>query len=330
MHPAETWFATQGWTPHDYQRDAWSAFDDGADGLIHAPTGTGKTYAAWLGPLGPAMRGEAIGAGARVLWITPLRALATDTVRALQRPINDLGLDLRVEMRTGDTASSARTRQRERPPFGLVTTPESLSVLLSYANAPTWFRHINAIVVDEWHELIGSKRGVQTELGIAAVRRFAPDVRVWGLSATIGNLETAAQVLTGQPAPRLIDAAIDKAIEIETLIPETVDRFPWSGHLGTQLLPRVIDVLHEGESTLIFTNTRSQAEIWFRDLLRAAPDLLGAIAMHHGSLDREIRREVERLLLEGRLRAVVCTSSLDLGIDFPPVQRKDRRSPPQM
>jgi len=330
MDAVEGWFRGRGWSPFDFQREAWDAYLAGESGLLHAPTGTGKTYALWFGPVLEFLRDmEEAGARSeasqlRMLWITPLRALANDTVEALRSPLTDLGLPWTVDLRTGDTSSSQKQRQRKRSPACLVTTPESLSVLLSYADAPRLFRHLRFVAVDEWHELLSTKRGVQTELGLAALRRFAPGLRTWGLSATLANLDEAADTLLGvrreRPA-RLIHSALAKDVEVETLMPGTIDRFPWSGHLGTKLLPQVLGAIHDAGSTLVFTNTRSQAEIWFRALLEADGSLLGQIGLHHGSLDRDVREEVERLLRAGRMRAVVCTSSLDLGVDFTPVDQ---------
>lgn len=329
----EQWFASRGWTPFAFQREAWAAYRAGESGLIHAPTGLGKTQAAWGGALlewlDEVGRGEASAKkkpnGLRVLWITPLRALANDTAESLRAPVDDLNLPWTVELRTGDTSSSIKTRQRTKPPTALVTTPESLSVLLSYDNARQLFGDVRLVVMDEWHELLGNKRGVQAQLGLASVFSMSPKLRIWGLSATLGNLDEAMRVLLGTFVPRdkhrMIHAHEPKTIEIETLRPDDLDRFPRAGHLGTKLLPQVVEQIQRAKTTLIFTNTRSQAEIWFQSLLKADPDLLGALALHHGSLDREVREEVERMLREERLRAVVCTSSLDLGVDYPAVDQ---------
>jgi ATP-dependent Lhr-like helicase len=348
-NPILTWFTRNGWTPFDFQRESWAAYTRGQSGLIHAPTGMGKSYAAWLGPLSEwtaahpdpqawaAMTPEPL----RVLWITPLRALAADTANTLRLPVEELGLPWTVELRTGDTSSHVKQRQRNRLPTALVTTPESLSLLLSYAETRQQLRTLRCVVVDEWHELLGSKRGVQTELALAHLRAWTPDLRIWGLSATLGNLEQALAVLLGkenpqieQPvigehpqssSPLLISGAIDKKIVIDTLIPPDIERFPWAGHLGTKLLPAVVDGVGRARTTLIFTNTRAQCELWFQGIVDYVvdhvPELIGAIGLHHGSLDPELRREVEARLRDGRLRCVVCTSSLDLGVDFAPVDQ---------
>lgn len=321
----DTWFDAQGWTPFQYQRTMWEAYAEGASGLLHADTGTGKTLAAWGGPV---VEGLAQGDGPdglRVLWITPLRALAADTVRALQAAAHGVGLAWRVESRTGDTSAYLRQKQRVALPAALVTTPESLTLLLSYPEARRVLRTVRAVVVDEWHELMGSKRGVQTELALARLRRWVPDIRTWGVSATIGNLDEAAAVLLGPgdaAGAMVVHGTEPKPVDIDTLVPPTMERFPWAGHLGLRLLPEVADEVRTAESALLFTNTRSFAERWYRSLLKSDPrHFAGRIGLHHGSLDRDQREFVEHALGDGRLQAVVATSSLDLGIDLAPVER---------
>lgn len=313
----QQWFSVRGWRSLPFQREAWAAFARGESGLIHAPTGLGKTLAAWFGPVRFCGDEE----GLRVLWITPLRALATDTVLNLQESLDSLGLSRKVEARTGDTSSSVRARQKRRPPFALVTTPESLSLILTDSDRVAQLAGVRAVIVDEWHELLGSKRGVQTELCIARLRSLNPALRVWGLSATIGNLDEAMNVLLGSRAGegRLIHGKDRKRIEIETLMPKNVETFPWSGHLGIKLVRAVIERIEGSSSTLLFTNTRSQTEIWYQELLQAKPEWEDLLAMHHGSIDREERAVVEQRLREGTVKCVVCTSSLDLGVDFSPV-----------
>ena len=335
MNPVETWFRDQVGEPFAFQRDAWAAQRAGESGLLHAPTGMGKTYAAWLPAL---MRWceahpQAIDADndkpsstepLRVLWITPLRALATDTEQNMKRPVEDLGLPWTVARRTGDVSSSVKAQQRKRLPSALVTTPESLSVLLSYADAEAKFRGLQTVIVDEWHELMSTKRGTQTELGLARLRRWNPDLSVWGLSATLGNLDEAMDTLLGPqaaPSGRMIHGPDHKKIEITTLLPDDMDRFPWAGHLGLTLLPQVLKVLENSGSTLLFTNTRSQAEIWFNEICAKRPEWIGEVALHHGSIDRKSRQAVEEMLRTGGLRCCVCTSSLDLGVDFTPVEQ---------
>ncbi|MFW6059528.1 MAG: ligase-associated DNA damage response DEXH box helicase [Phycisphaeraceae bacterium] len=332
-NPILAWFErTHAAAPFDFQRATWDACLAGESGLVHAPTGMGKTHAAWLPPLmrwcaehGEPSNWPTDPPPLKVLWITPLRALAADTTQTLQQPIDALGLPWTVQRRTGDVSSSIKAKQRKRLPTALVTTPESLSLLLSYSDAKRHFAHLECIVVDEWHELMASKRGTQTELALARLRAWNPKLQTWGLSATMGNLDEALDVLMGTPQraarARLICGEAPKTIAIDTVMPEDIARFPWAGHLGLSLLPQVIDVLEDAKSALLFTNTRSQAELWFAALMREKPDWLGQIALHHGSLDQRIRQRVEDMLREGTLRCVVCTSSLDLGVDFSPVDR---------
>ncbi|HEX7184970.1 MAG TPA: ligase-associated DNA damage response DEXH box helicase [Thermoanaerobaculia bacterium] len=322
------WFAARNWTPFDFQREVWDAYRAGESGLIHAATGTGKTYAAWMAPIlewmeeHPEKIGKRTAAPPlRVLWITPLRALAADTEASLRAPLRELGVPWTLERRTGDTSSTVRNRQRERLPTALVTTPESVSLLLSRPDARELLGGLRMVVVDEWHELMGGKRGVQTELALARLRRWNPDLRTWGLSATLGNLDTALAALLGGRAGRLVRGAGPKPIRVDAVLPESMERFPWAGHLGLKLLPQVVAAIEEGRSALVFTNTRSQAEIWYQAILDAHPGWAGEIALHHGSLDRKVRDWVEDGLRQGGLRCVVCTSSLDLGVDFAPVDR---------
>jgi ATP-dependent Lhr-like helicase len=328
------WFNSEGWAPFPFQEEVWQAYLAGESGLIHAATGTGKTYAAWIGPLLEWLRDypardriPTASPPLRVLWITPLRALAVDTEAALLAPIEDLGLPWTVQSRTGDTPAGIRSRQSKRLPTALVTTPESLALLLTRNDTPALFEHLELVVVDEWHELMSSKRGVQTELALARLRRWKPNLRTWGLSATLGNLDVARDALLGvgpegrQRAGRIVRGLVPKALEVDSLIPATMDRFPWSGQIGLQLVPEVVRAVEEGKTTLVFTNTRATAEIWFQALLAACPEWAGVIALHHGSLDRDTREWVEDGIRDGRLRCVVCTSTLDLGVDFTPVDR---------
>ena len=327
----EDWFERRGWSSFPFQREVWEAYRTGESGLIHAGTGTGKTYAAWMGPLLEWMetrppdlrpRRRAAAPPLRVLWLTPLRALAADTEASLRAPLAGLGIPWTLERRTGDTTATVRDRQREKLPTALVTTPESLSLLLSRPDARELFAELRLVVVDEWHELLGNKRGAQTELALARLRRFRPALRTWGLSATLGNLDAALAALLGVgERGRLVRGAAPKEIRVDSLIPETIERFPWAGHLGLRLLPRVIAAIEEGRTALVFTNTRSQTEIWYQAILDARPDWAGEIALHHGSLDRKVRDFVEDGLRAGSFRCVVCTSSLDLGVDFAPVDR---------
>ncbi len=316
----EAWFAGLGWAPFAFQREVWSAMAEGDSGLLHATTGSGKTYAVWMGAL---LRGQpaAPAAGLQVLWLTPMRALAADTTRALQRPLAELQPAWSVGQRTGDTPSAERARQDRRMPAALVTTPESLSLMLTRENARNELGGVHTVIVDEWHELIGNKRGVQVQLALARLRRWNPGLVVWSLSATLGNLTEALHALAGEGQGRLVQGRIDKDLVIDTLLPHEPGHFSWGGHLGAQMLQPVVDEIDRSGTTLVFTNTRSQAEIWYQMILQARPDWAGLVALHHGSLDKQVREWVEMGLKEGRLRAVVATSSLDLGVDFLPVER---------
>lgn len=321
------WFADQGWKPFPFQEEVWRAWQASESGLIHSPTGTGKTYAVWFAYLLQAFSGEVSDVGRRgplrLLWVTPLRALAVDICLSLERPLKALGLPFEVEFRTSDTATSIKKRQSRSLPHVLITTPESLSLLLSYPGSSKQFEGLKGVIVDEWHELISTKRGVQTELALARLRRWCPALRIWGLSATLGNLETALAALLGSRARegRLVDGRTEQATEIECLIPTRVETFPRGGHMGTRMLAPVIRRIEEGGSTLLFTNTRSQTETWYQAILQRRPDWAGLLAIHHGSIERKTRVWVEDGLRNGRLKCVVCTSSLDLGVDFSPVDQ---------
>jgi ATP-dependent Lhr-like helicase len=325
--PGQRWMAARGWKPFAFQREVWQAVAEGRSGLLHATTGAGKTYAVWLGMLDALLRRHPPGRGAeplRAIWLTPMRALAADTTRALTDPLRELAPAWTLGQRTGDTAASERARQDRRFPTVLVTTPESLSLMLTRENSREELRAVEFVVVDEWHELIGSKRGVQAQLALARLRRFNPGLVTWGLSATLGNLEEAMAVLCGenaQPAPALVRGKIDKRLVIDTLIPPDPGKYSWAGHLGSRMQLPVVEEIGKAGTTLVFTNVRSQAEIWYQLLLQARPEWAGEIALHHGSLDRATREWVELGLKDGKLRAVVATSSLDLGVDFLPVER---------
>lgn len=317
----EAWFEERGWHPFPFQRDVWRHYLAGESGLLHSATGTGKTLAAWLGPVAAGLA-DGPQRGVRVLWITPLRALAADTEASLVYPLSGLRSPWTVESRTGDTSATLRKRQNESLPAALVTTPESLCLLLTREDSQEVFSSLECVVVDEWHELMSTKRGVQTELCLARLRQFRPGIRTWGLSATLGNLEQSMRTLLGPGAKGvLVKGDLEKEIVIDSLLPDSAERFPWSGHFGTQMIPKVISAIDEGGTCLVFCNTRSQTEIWHQIILQTRPDWIGQIGLHHGSLDREERDQVEAGLKDGSLRAVVCTSSLDLGVDFTPVDR---------
>ena len=332
MAPIEAWFAQQGWTPLPFQRQAWQAYLAGASGLIQVPTGSGKTYAAVMGPIAEMLNlappQPTPPRGLRLLYLTPLRALSRDLALAIRAPIEAMGWPLRVAIRNGDTSSHERGKQLRSPPQILITTPESLSLLLANAKAAELFGTLEAVVLDEWHELMGSKRGVQTELCLSWLRQRRPSLRTWAISATIGNLEEAARAAVGvgaagaaSPEPRIITADIQRATAIRSLLPDAIDGFPWGGHLGLRMYEELVAGLEPAVSTLLFTNTRNQAERWHQCLRFACPEMEGALALHHSAIDRTEREAIEAGVKAGALRWVVCTSSLDLGVDFQPVER---------
>jgi ATP-dependent Lhr-like helicase len=333
----EAWFAARGWTPASFQREAWAHWRAGGSGLIHAPTGAGKTLAAWGGPMLAALARQPVpqAAGAkptrgprplRAVWITPLRALAADTHGALEGCARELGLDWKILRRTGDSGSGERARLARGEADALVTTPESLSLLLSYPDAPERFAALDTVIVDEWHELLGSKRGVLLELALAHLRALraggAVPLRTWGISATIGNLPQALAVLMGTSGDgTLVQATNARTAHVDSLLPPATTRFPWAGHLGLLQLPQVLEAIGRVRSTLVFTNTRAQAELWHQALSSVWTDDPATLALHHGSLDRGLRSAVEDGLRTGALRCVVATSSLDLGVDFAAVDQ---------
>ncbi len=327
---ADAWFRGRGWTPFPFQQEVWTAMAEGRSGLLHATTGAGKTYAVWIGALARAARLGVPLQGRQappltVLWVTPMRALAADTDRAIALPLPGLAPAWTHGLRSGDTPSAERARQDKRLPTVLVTTPESLTLLLTHAQARERLASVQAVIVDEWHEMVGNKRGVQVQLALARLSAWNPKLVTWGLSATLGNLDEAMAMLLGparrRPAARLVRGATPKALRVDTLLPHEPGRFSWGGHLGKQMLQPVVDEIARSGTTLVFTNVRSQAEAWYQMLLDARPEWAGEIALHHGSLDKGVREWVEAGLKAGSLRAVVATSSLDLGVDFLPVER---------
>ncbi|MDA0954757.1 MAG: ligase-associated DNA damage response DEXH box helicase [Proteobacteria bacterium] len=313
----EAWLDRQGWYLAPFQRALAEAFQAGEDGLCLASTGSGKTLAAFLGPALSAKTGEA---GLQLLWVTPLRALASDLARQLEGFCDGLGLPWRVAVRNGDSSAAERRKLRTALPEVLIITPESLALLLADAAFLQRLSTLRGVVVDEWHELLGTKRGVLLELTLARLDSLAPRARRWGLSATVADPQHALEVLLGpERQGRCLPGPQRPPPRVRTLIPEEIERFPWAGHLGLRSLPGVLEAVHAAPSTLIFCNTRFQAERWFEALLRADLSLVGQVALHHGSLAQAQRRQVEAALGAGQLRAVVATASLDLGVDFAPV-----------
>ena len=326
---AANWFHIQGWEPFQFQKDTWKAFLQGKNGLLNAPTGSGKTYALWFPIILDYIKNNPDyktkhKKGLKAIWITPLRALSEEIRQSAERVTADLGTQMTVGIRTGDTAIKERTAQKKNMPDLLITTPESLQLLLASKGYAKTFEDCSAIVVDEWHELLGTKRGVQMELALSRLKTVSKKLRIWGISATIGNLEEARDVLLGmEENPNksvLIRAKLNKKITVKSIIPKTMETFPWSGHLGLHLLEEIVPIINNSKTTLLFANTRSQCEIWFQKILESHPEYAGDIAMHHGSINKETRVWVEQAIRSGSLKAVVCTSSLDLGVDFAPVE----------
>lgn len=322
--PAVRWFTRNGWKPFDFQIRVWRAYRDGRSGLLNAPTGSGKTYALLIPVLLEGLEKKLQG-DLQLLWITPIRALTREIEASARSAIEGLGLTWKTGVRSGDTPALIRKAHQRTPPEILITTPESLHLMFAQKGYARLFSSLRAVVVDEWHELLGSKRGVQVELALSRLRALIPDLRVWGISATVGNLHQAIKVLSGiqkyheQPY-LIIRPSMPKPIEVLAVFPEKPEVLPWAGHLGILLLDKVVELIRQSTSTLIFTNTRSFAEVWYQKILTRAPELSGVMAMHHGSMDADLRAWVEDNLHCGKLKAVVCTSSLDLGVDFRPVE----------
>ena len=331
------WLSSQGFTPFPFQEDSWQHMSEGRSGLVNAPTGCGKTFSVFLGAVirfinqHPDQYTQIKKSGLRLLWVTPLRALAKDIGRAMEEAIRGLGLLWEVGIRNGDTDPAERAKQKKQMPEVLIITPESLHLLLAQKNYPDHFRQLDVMAVDEWHELLGSKRGVQMELALSRILHAqqvqqVPLAQVWGISATIGNLDTAKEVLL-MPLVSLnaadtviVRARWHKKTAVESVFPDEIEKYPWAGHLGIKLAHKIIPIILQSRTTLIFINTRGMSETWYQTLLQVCPELAGSIALHHGSIDRELRTWIEENLHTGNLKAVVCTASLDLGVDFRPVE----------
>ena len=327
------WLKKNERTPFAFQQQTWQHILNGKSGLVNAPTGFGKTYSVFLGALVQFINAHPENFltkknnGLQLLWITPLRALAKDIARAMNEVIDALQLQWKVGIRNGDTEIKERARQKRQMPEILIITPESLHLQLAQKDYPNVFASLKIIAVDEWHELMGSKRGVQVELAISRIVKVKfqmakGECSIWGISATIGNLEEAKEVLLAPLKEEgvIIKANLSKKTEIHSIFPDEIEKFPWAGHLGIKLVEKVIPIINNSRTTLIFINTRGMTERWYQALLIAAPDLAGAVALHHGSIEQELRFWVEENLHTGKLKAVVCTASLDLGVDFRPVE----------
>ena len=315
------WLKKNDRTPFAFQQQTWQHILNGKSGLVNAPTGFGKTYSVFLGALiqfindHPENYLSKKNNGLQLLWITPLRALAKDIARAMNEVIEDLDLQWKVGIRNGDTEINERAKQKRQMPEILIITPESLHLQLAQKDYPNVFASLKIIAVDEWHELMGSKRGVQVELAISRIvnvkYRTLPTGRevangecsIWGISATIGNLEEAKEVLLSPlkrfqknreakvPSPggdlgEAVKANLHKKTEIHSIFPDEIEKYPWAGHLGIKLVEKVLPIINNSRTTLIFINTRGMTEMWYQALLNAAPDLAGAVALHHGSIEQ--------------------------------------------
>jgi ATP-dependent Lhr-like helicase len=323
MSITQKYFELNRWQPQLFQKQAWEKIIAGDSGLLNAPTGCGKTFAIWFGFL-ERMAAESSQfsleiKGIKILWITPLRSLSAEIERATIEVNERLNLPITVALRSGDTSSTLKQKQLKDLPNAMITTVESLHILLSRPGHQEWLSTLDMIVVDEWHELLGTKRGVLMELALSRLLGMIPQLLVWGISATIGNLVQANEILNPYRPSVLVQANLEKKIHVQTIFPDHLDLLPWAGHLGVKMVGKVIDLIHTSNSTLIFTNTRAQSEMWYKAIMDEAPDLAGLVALHHGSLSMEIRQWVETSLHHNKLKAVVCTSSLDLGVDFQPV-----------
>lgn len=320
----DQWYSLQNWEPFRFQIEAFNAIVEGQSGLLNAPTGSGKTYALFVPLLASIYTKSKHKSGLKIIWITPLKALAADIALAMQYACDLLESGWKVGVRTGDRSQTEKKKQIKQWPEVLVTTPESLHILFSMPGHKAWFTELKAIVADEWHELIGNKRGVQAELAFAHFERILADhhktslIR-WGISATIANLNEACLVVSGRKDGVIIRSSLEKRLDMVTIIPPETEKFPWGGHLGIKRVAEVLEIIKRHQTLLIFTNTRAQCELWYRAIIDAQQELAGLLAMHHGSLDQSTRIWVENALKDGKLKAVVCTSSLDLGVDFRPV-----------
>jgi ATP-dependent Lhr-like helicase len=324
------WLQNQGLKPFPFQEEVWKAIGEEKSGLLNAPTGSGKTYALWLGILGKLWHELDKNEGIQILWITPLRSLSKDTQKSLQKAADGLGLRLQIDLRNGDISANDKSKQKKKRPHCLIITPESIHILMSQKDNAFWFGGVKMIVVDEWHDIMGTKRGVQVELALQRIKSIVQKSGgdkplVWAISATLPDLQQACRVLMGQSYHpetadfQLVKAEIKKEISLQTLFPASIERFPWGGRMGLPMLQEVLEVIYNSQSTLVFTNTRAQTEVWYQNLLLYGEDLAGNMAIHHSSLNLEIRRWVEESLKQNKLKVVVCTSSLDLGVDFAPV-----------
>jgi ATP-dependent Lhr-like helicase len=327
--PILEFFEKRNWKPFTFQKQVWKSVLGGDSGLLYVPTGSGKTYAATMGIFASFLSKPR--PGLKALYITPLRALARDIEINLRAPIEEMKWPIRIEARTGDTSYSIKRRQLTKPSDLLLTTPESLALMISQPDAEKLLSKVEFVILDEWHELMSSKRGSLLELSLSYLRTLNPDLQTWAMSASIGNIEQAAAAAVGRSQkPVIVTSGDERALDVECLLPDKLDRFPWAGHLGLALKEKLLEALDPEVSTLIFTNTRMQTEKWFQTLQELKPEMQDLIAIHHSSLSREEREAVEEGVKNGSIKWVVCTSSLDLGVDFQPVEQVVQIGSPKM
>ncbi len=327
------WLAANGNKPFAFQEEAWDWYLQGYSGLVNAPTGFGKTFSLFLGVLIEAInaekaakQGKKANKGLKLIWITPLRSLAKDIARAMEVTLRELNLDWSIGVRNGDTTTAEKQRQKKLMPQVLLITPESLHLFLAQKGSAALFEGLRCVVADEWHELLGSKRGVLVELALSRIKSIVrangnDALKVWGISATIGNIEEALDVLEPNKVAKraIVRANLEKKTVITSILPDSLETLPWAGHLGLRLADKLLPIIEQSKTTLVFTNTRGQSELWYQKLLQLQPELAGRMAIHHGSIDFELRNWIEDAIHTGALKAVICTSSLDLGVDFKPV-----------
>ncbi|MCG9910225.1 MAG: ligase-associated DNA damage response DEXH box helicase [Flavobacteriales bacterium] len=333
MSPGEIviqkWLQTKGRALSDFQQDAMQARLHGKSCLVSVPTGMGKTYSALLPLLAeyinhnPDYKTRSPRC-LQVLWITPLKALAKDLRKNIDAVLHELDLPWKTGLRTGDVQAAEKALQKKQMPEILLITPESLHLLFCQKDHAQFFSELSTVVVDEWHDLLGNKRGVQVELAISRLKKLRLDLILWGMSASMGNTSEALDVLVGPTfdaeKKKIITTRMKKRVEVHSILPDRIEKMPWAGHVGIHLCDKVMQVVNQSQSTLLFTNTRAQTEAWYRHIAENYPEMAGLVALHHGALDREIREWVEENLHTGRLKLVICTSSLDLGVDFLPVE----------
>jgi len=322
LHIIQNWMLEKQQAPFPFQMQTWQRYANGYSGMVVAPTGFGKTFSVFLAVVIDYLNHpEKYPKGLKLLWISPLRSLAKDLAKAMTQAVDEIGLDWSVQVRNGDTPTNVRRKQERLMPDVLLTTPETMHLLFSMKKNARFFKGIKCVAIDEWHELLGNKRGVLTELAISQLKYYSPKLQIWGITATIGNLEEAKAVLLPYTELKItqIRAKQKKKIDIVSVLPNEIEVLPWAGHLGKSMVNKILPIIDAHTTTLIFTNTRGQSELWYQLLLNANPELAGLLAIHHGSIDKKLRNWIEDSISSGYLKAVVCTSSLDLGVDFKPV-----------